>query len=116
MGQWTENLVAGTVPNVYRYAIHLERNFLMDFSSIKTLTKPRRTFTIWRWDTSIKKKHSANEIYSGWRKILTYRKGKWEKEEIDNSYLNIGSPMMPAHMFFKTGEEFKNWLGEEQSL
>lgn len=53
-------------------------------------------------------------IASGWSLWLTYKNRKWEKmhDEHDFTFGFMGAPLLPMHLFFKTTEEFKEWLGE----
>lgn len=107
---WIESLGSGQKSSSYKYALLLERNYYIDLTSMKELIKRKRTFAIWQWCVIQTK---ARGTLSGWRKILSFRKGKWEKEEEDNSWHNVGPVMMPAHVFFKTTKEFKKWVGEK---
>ena len=107
--------VKGTKPCIYKYAVKLSRNNWIDLSSFKTLKKAKRVFAIYKWGTYCGHSFGQATQFSGWGLWLTYRDRKWDvnKLEHDGTFTFEGAPLMPAHMFFKTGDELKEWLGEE---
>lgn len=114
--------IRGVKPCIYKYAIKLSRNNWIDLSSFKSLKKSKRVFSVYKWDsyTGISFGVGPDTTFSGWILWLNYKDRKWEKvaDEADKTFSFEGSPLVPAHIFFKTGEEFKEWLGGDavQSL
>jgi hypothetical protein len=109
-------VVEGNYPCIYKYAIRLSRNNWIDLSSFKSLKKNKRVFSIFRWRIAQTIKFGIGRpiTASGWSLWLTYKDRKWEKssDTIDSSFGFVGAPLLPMHLFFKTTEEFKEWLGD----
>jgi len=121
---WKISLEVGTKSCIYKYAVLLARPNYCDLSSGETLLKTKRKFYVMEWQTvsipqsrlyGVRTGTTKNEPpikHSGWLPLYEYT-GKWEKSgynyELD--YFRADKPMMPAHIFFKTKEEFLDWLG-----
>ena len=116
---WYEQLQEGTLSNPYKFAVVLERANYVDLNSFAEIFKNRRSITCWYWVSGEKITTSLKPlIASGWLRFLTFKNGKWKKIVKDRSIIarNIGSPLMPAHVFFKTEAEFKAWIGSKYSV
>lgn len=109
-------VIEGNYPCIYQYGIRLSRNNWIDMSSFNALKKNKRVFHVFRWRISntVKFGMGTPVMASGWALWLTYKNRKWEKsnDTFDTSFGFMGAPLLPMHMFFKTTEEFKEWLGE----
>lgn len=112
MAAHTWPTVFGTQPHIYKYAVLMLRNNYIDLSSFNNLK--RRSFNVYQWISKPRNLAKAPDIVSGWQLWLQYKHRKWEKFNIERvDYTFDGPCMMPAHIFFKTGEELKEWLGSK---
>ena len=112
----------GQHENAYVLALQLGSCEFADVTDFSTVSS--RIFNVYRWKTDIvcpidnTKKEILCSGYCPWLHFIPFdTKKRWVKyadvTKISEKFLTNRS-MMFAHLFFKSLDEFRNWLGEDE--
>lgn len=117
----------------YAVGIIFDRNTIMKAGvSYGKFDPKKHSCTIYRWDPDAKINNDIAKInkedvptklfvypngaYYPWLRHKRSLPTKWEKLDtrIGKKLYGKGHRIIPAHLFFKTEDDFKRWMGDEQ--